>query len=605
MASSGSFNTSGYDGRYLRFEWSVRSQSVSANQTTINWSLKGAGGDSGIYYMAGNFKVVIDGSTVYSSSDRIQLAVGTVVASGTFTMTHSSNGSRSFSASAEAGIYYYAVNCSGSNSWSLPTIARAASITSAPNFNDTQNPTINYSNPAGNSVSSLQACISLTGSTDDIVYRNIPKTGTSYTFNLTQAERNVLMSATANSKSRTVYFYVRTIIGGTTLHNNVAKTFTVTAGAPTFSVAYSDTNSSTVAVTESNQVIVQNLSTLQISVTNATAYKYATLVNATCKVLGTNYSQAISNGSATLNIGTVDTTQNLSLAVTVTDSRGYTTTQNLSVAVAAWSLPTAIITAQRENNYYSNTTVNVDADYASVNNKNTITIQVRYKKATDSTWSSYISFQDNVSQVISFDNDYAWDIQALLTDKFGSTTYNLSVARGMPITYFDRLRNSVGFNCFPSSNYSVESEGLQIDNNVYVGSQELYNAYTISSLTSVTILSAYDYDLVSGLFGFVTVPDGYEKAIRISAQISTTNSNTAQVQLNNLSTNATGTYSNQNYRRLITSQIMALDDITLEESEYNTSRDGLNLVLVNAGNTTGKAYFYNIMVHGYLVKKSV
>lgn len=605
MANSGSFNTGDYDGRYLRFEWSVSSQSVSANTTTINWSLKGAGGNQYDWYMAGNFKVVIDGSTVYSSADRIQLFNGTTVASGTFTMTHSSDGSRSFGAYAEAGIYYFAVNCSGSGSWSLPTIARAASITSAPNFDDTQNPTIGYTNPAGNSVSSLQACISLDGSSAAIPYRDISKTGSSYTFNLTTNELNTLLSNTTSSKSRTVYFRLKTVIGGTTLYNNVAKTFTVTAGAPTFSVAYADTNSSTVAITESNQVIVQNLSTLQINVTNATSYKYATLVNATCTVLGTNYSQAISNGSATLNIGTVDTTQNLSLAVTVTDSRGYTTTQNLSVTVASWSLPTAIITAQRENNYYSNTTVNVDADYASVNGKNTITIQVRYKKTTDSTWSSYINFQDNVSQIISLDNDYAWDIQALLTDKFGSTTYNLSIARGMPIAYFDRLRNSVGFNCFPSSDYGIESEGYQIDNNIYVGSQELYDAYVISSLTSVTLLSAYDYDLVSGLFGFITVPAGYEKAIRISAQISTTNSNTAQVQLNNLSTNATGTYSNQNYRRLITSQIMALDDITLEESEYNTSRDGLNLTLVNAGSTTGKAYFYNIMVHGYLVKKSV
>lgn len=50
---------------------------------------------------------------------------GTTVASGSFTISHNSDGSKSFSASAEEGIYTFAVNCSGSGSWSLPTIARA------------------------------------------------------------------------------------------------------------------------------------------------------------------------------------------------------------------------------------------------------------------------------------------------------------------------------------------------------------------------------------------------------------------------------------------------------------------------------------------------
>ena len=105
---------------------------------------------------------------------------------------------------------------SGSFDVSLPTIPRQANLTSAPNFNDTDNPTINYNNSAGNSVTSLQACISLNGSTDNIAYRDIPKTGTSYTFNLTENERNVLRSACPNSNTLSVIFYVRTVIGGNT-----------------------------------------------------------------------------------------------------------------------------------------------------------------------------------------------------------------------------------------------------------------------------------------------------------------------------------------------------------------------------------------------------
>ena len=67
MASSGSFNTSSYSGRYLTFNWSIASQDIGNNRTVINWDVKGAGGSTTNYYKAGNFKVVINGSTVYET----------------------------------------------------------------------------------------------------------------------------------------------------------------------------------------------------------------------------------------------------------------------------------------------------------------------------------------------------------------------------------------------------------------------------------------------------------------------------------------------------------------------------------------------------------
>lgn len=135
MADSGSFNTSSYssdDGTlYLKFEWSIKSQDPATNKTVINWSLKGAGLPRGYYYRAGGFKVVINGKTVYSKSTdyRIDLYADTVVASGTAEIIHDTDGTKEFSASAEAGIYYYAVNCRGSDSWDLTPIPRYATVT--------------------------------------------------------------------------------------------------------------------------------------------------------------------------------------------------------------------------------------------------------------------------------------------------------------------------------------------------------------------------------------------------------------------------------------------------------------------------------------------
>ena len=64
MASSGSFNTSAYSSRCLTFSWWINSQDVANNKTNIGWKLVGAGGGTSNYYVSGNFKVVINGSTV-------------------------------------------------------------------------------------------------------------------------------------------------------------------------------------------------------------------------------------------------------------------------------------------------------------------------------------------------------------------------------------------------------------------------------------------------------------------------------------------------------------------------------------------------------------
>lgn len=149
MAKSGSFNTSAktqdYGKLYLTFAWSIKSQDLNANKTVINWSLKGAGTTGDYYYKAGNFKVVINGATVYSSSARIELYAGTTVASGTATIAHATDGTKTFKASAEAGIYDRAVNCTGSGSWALDPIPRYGTVSHSLNSKTENTVTMNWS----------------------------------------------------------------------------------------------------------------------------------------------------------------------------------------------------------------------------------------------------------------------------------------------------------------------------------------------------------------------------------------------------------------------------------------------------------------------------
>ena len=604
MANSGSFNTTGYQGRYLNFSWTLVSQSYENNTSTISWSLKGAGNAQSSWYNAGNFKVVINGTTAYSSSTRIKLYNGTTVASGTFTITHGSDGTKTFTASAEAGIYTVAVNCSGSGSWSLPTISRAATITQAPNFTDEQNPTITYSNSAGNAVTSLQACISLTGSTADIPYRNIDKTGTQYTFNLTTAERNTLRAASPNSNTLNVIFYVKTVINGSTYYSTLNRTMTIVNAAPTISgVSYEDTNATTTAITGNNQKIIQNNSTVSFTFASLAALKSATLSKIEITVNAVKVTTALSGSSVssrTISYGTINSSSNLAASITLTDSRGNTTSTSVNINMLAWSLPTAIISCARKNNFYSETDLTVNADYASLGGANTITIQYQTRQQGSGSWSALQSLQDDVQVTITLDNTKAWDIRVIVTDRLGSSTYTVSIDKGIPIVYFDRLNRSIGFNCFPKNESSVESEGLVLDDIVYIGSQTLFDYKYLNTIGYQAVLGAYEYKLIDGLFAGVSIPQGYTRAYRLTAQVSTNGSNYAKVKLNNIESNGACSWSGQTMRALISTRIFKESEITLEPTYVYTGKNGTNLY---CGNTaSGEAYFYNVCLHGYLVK---
>ena len=599
MASSGSFNTTGYQGRYLTFAWSVSSQSITNNTTTISWTLKGAGDAQSSWYRAGNFKVVLNGATVYSSSTRIQLYEGTLVASGNYTFAHDSAGNCTFTAKAEAGIYTVAVNCSGSGSFSLPQIARAAQITAAPNFTDIQSPTINYQNSAGNSVSSLQACISLTGSADDISYRDIPKTGTSYTFNLTEAERNVLRAAVPNSNTLSVIFYVKTVISGQTYYNTATRTMTIVDAAPTMSnPTYQDSNSTTTAITGNDQQIIQLNSNLSITIPAASPQKYATITKYQVTINGTTREQ---NAAGVMNWGTLNVSSNTTATVKAIDSRGNSVTKSMTIQVEAWSFPYANISCKRQNNFYTDTILNVSPTISSLGGQNTVTVQERHKKVSDASYSSPVTIQPNTDVTLQLDNTYDWNVMILVSDRLQTSMYNIIVQKGMPIVYFDRKNSSTGFNCFPQKANSVESEGLQLDDVICIGSQLLYDKYDFTTGGTVSLLGAYDYRLIEGIFNGITIPDAYEKAYRISAQIYTNNNNNIGASISEISCSGC-TWSGATFRTPISSGIVKQSDLTLESVFNYSSRTGLNLKVTNSGNYIGS--IYNITLHGYIVKKT-
>ena len=112
------------------------------------------------------------------------------------------------------------------------------------------------------------ACISLTGANDDIAYRDIAKTGTSYTFNLTDAERKVLRENTKGSTTRKVTFFIRTIIGTSTYYDTREVEFNVVNCSPTINTyTCQDTNEKCTTLTGSNQKYIRYISTPKMDMT--------------------------------------------------------------------------------------------------------------------------------------------------------------------------------------------------------------------------------------------------------------------------------------------------------------------------------------------------
>lgn len=440
MALSGSLTTNAYGGvRSLTLTWSG-TQSVSGNSTTITWTLSGSGSTANYnpWYMTGPTKVVIDGSQVHYSASRIQLRSGTVVASGTRTITHNSDGAKSITIRIEGAIYTTSVNCTAEQTFTLNQIPRGASIVSAPNFKDTDNPKVEYSNPAG---ASLQVGIYKTdGATALAAYRTA--TGSSYTFSLTSAERANLQKVSTTSNTATVRFYLKSTVGGQTFIKSVERTLTIADPAPTLNPTVVDGNTATVALTGSNAKLVKYYSDAKIAF-GAAAVKSATLK-----------SKKVTCGSKSLTAdGTMQDVESGTFAFSVTDSRGNTTTKSVTKTLVNYikltcnmggGVPdgTGKFTFTVSGNFFN-------ASFGAVTN--TLSVKYRYRVA-GGTYSDYqdmtVSKSGNTytatANLTGLDYTKSYQFQAQAADKLATVTTEEKTVRSTPV--FDWGKDDFNFN---------------------------------------------------------------------------------------------------------------------------------------------------------------
>lgn len=385
--ASGSFNLTrtGSTSSYVSFKcnWSS-TPNVSGNYSTVTVNVVASKSSSSSSNTWGthNTSATVNGSTQSSSGSFTLTPGGSItLLSKSYTVYHNNDGKKSTTISASVGgdVMWG----SGSATVTLDTIPRHASITAAPNFNDEENPTINYSNPAGNAITSIKACIAdVNGSVVYAAYRDIPKTGSSYTFNLTDEEREALRKSTLTSNTQTVKFYVTSVIGGTTQYSTLNKTLTIVNATPELTISAKDTGGYSVPLTGNENKIIKGFNYVNVSMSSV------------LKKGATIKSQTITNGSQKINgaSGDFNNTENNTFIFSLTDSRGNTVTKNITLDMVDYIKLTCNLEAKNPT-ADGNMVFKISGNYFKGNFgavDNTLAVEFRYKE-NDEDYSDWIA----------------------------------------------------------------------------------------------------------------------------------------------------------------------------------------------------------------------
>ena len=203
----------------------------------------------------------------------------------------------------------------------------------------------------------------------------------------------------------TVNYGITTLIGSTKYNNELAKTMTIVNANPTApTLDYFDINDTTTEITGDTKRIIRNKSILRAVIGNSNAKKGATIKTYEVAINSVN-----KQGNGVIDIGTINLSVNTDLVLVVTDSRGNKTTVKKNVIIDDYETPTASIQLYRVNNFETSSRIKVDSTYSSLNSKNQITTEYRYKKTSDTTYGSWIAITDKVLTTISLDNKYDWN----------------------------------------------------------------------------------------------------------------------------------------------------------------------------------------------------
>lgn len=496
MASGYFTGTTGNKYITARITWSSTPDTVN-NRSTVTATLAYAKSSSstGSTYGTGEFSITINGSTK-SFSGAITLNPNdtwVTVGSHSVVVAHNSDGSKSIGISAAGGIpglTFNSTNCSATVI--LDKIPRAT----IPTFGATTQ-TIG---------SSMTILLNAADSSfhHTVTYSWGPSTGSIATKAQTSVSWTIPMSfcnGVPNGTQGTLFVTVETFTSnGVSLGTSTRSTqCNVPASVvPTISaITLSDSGNH---VPSSWGVYVQYKSKLHVSVSASGAYS-SRVVSYSIKALGKTIS---SNDS---DVGIINTSGNIPVEVTVTDSRGRTATATQSITVISYIDPVIEhFTVERANNTGALTDngtyakITLKASGSNVSDKNTITAKIYHMRSDTTEWTlaRTISVAYSIDEIVMIAEMVAsrsYAIKVELADAFSTTIAEATLKAEGAVMGWLPGGIGVSFGKAAEENYMLDSawkihgrQGAQFDGSVDA------TAFTIdgeATMRTVDIMSVH------------------------------------------------------------------------------------------------------------------
>lgn len=451
---------------YFKLDMNVISQSEADNTSRIRYRLylESRGGGSGYSQTKRPTSLICNNQTIENTTTTYSFDRGgsSTLCSGTFTITHNSDGTMSFPIQASVGTHRG--NCSLSATMTLPTIARAKPMT-----------------------------MSIVDSVGDTVYSaNI---GDSVTINVTNTSgRSVSLEWEADNYSG----YVGSITGSKNFTFD-ARTFSdvfgsESSGYVTFTASADDGTSvsktinlrvfeikkpsiSYVSVREGNSQVksVFGSGYFYTNISDVSAYVSAEAYNGASieKYLATLDGYTTYSNSSTIDIGSVTRAGERNITFEVVDSRNQRKSYGQNIRVKEYNPPTAecSVTRQGEGLNASVKVQHTVSGGSSDNNTCNVTVDVR--ELPYGSFSTKYSANINIAsttQSVSLGSGYkefaSYEVRVTATDKFRSYTALVTVPTQSIGIAINPKNNSVGIGKFPDDKL-VGNDNLEVKGDIF------------------------------------------------------------------------------------------------------------------------------------------
>lgn len=349
--------------------------------------------------------------------------------------------------------------------------------------------------------------------------------GTAYrTITLTSSERTTLLNAMANVKSFTATIELVTKSGSTQIGSAstctcIIRTSQANSGPSISGFTFADSYSTTIAITDNDQVLIQDYSRLTVTPGTATARNGASIVSYSAVCSGVTKSNTT---GAALSLGTIGTSGTRDITLTVTDSRGYTASVTQSVTVVPYSKPrVSSVSLRRTNDIETEMQLVFNGSISPITvdgtQKNSLLYaRYRYKLTSASSYNSYTNILGSVTatsssfsfsnlELCNLDSESSYDFHLQIRDQLNSLTsldLYFVVSQGTPLVAL--RKKMVGINT-PSPETALHVvgdtriEGTLTPNEIdYPFDKPYFGTCSTAASTQVKVVSCPGFELKTG-----------------------------------------------------------------------------------------------------------